>query len=267
MSQLSLSLVPGYLPADDELITPAILRAIARPSVTLSGTIGSASLADGAVTTPKLADGALSADTTGRNKMADGYLTASKLFATQDWSALTLTGSPTITWAGAINFATATFTPPPGMLVQQKYAEDKTLITTSAAIPIDDVAPGPQIGEGVGLPNLSVAITPKAATNILEIEVFLLVSNPSASTQVVALFQTTAADPNSAVAVSLISLTAAFSAPLLLRHRMVSATVAATTFSVRVGTNAGTLNINGVSGAHVFQPISAARIYVKEISA
>lgn len=79
MSTLSISLVPGALPADGEQITNSTLRAIARPTITLTGTIGTATVDDGAITTVKLADLALSADATGRAKMADGYTNAAKL--------------------------------------------------------------------------------------------------------------------------------------------------------------------------------------------
>ena len=76
---LSITLVPGALPQDDEVITNSILRSIARPTVTLAGSIGAATIGDGAVTTAKIADGALTADATGRAKMEDGYVTAAKL--------------------------------------------------------------------------------------------------------------------------------------------------------------------------------------------
>jgi hypothetical protein len=79
MSTLSISLVPGALPADGDEITNAILRAIARPTIQLNGSVGTATIDDGSVTTAKMADGALSADTTGRAKMADAFVTAAKL--------------------------------------------------------------------------------------------------------------------------------------------------------------------------------------------
>ena len=79
MSTLSISLVPGALPEDGDQITNEVLRSIARPTVQLTGSIGTASVDDGAVTTAKLADGVLSADATGRAKMADGFTTAAKL--------------------------------------------------------------------------------------------------------------------------------------------------------------------------------------------
>jgi hypothetical protein len=78
---LTITLTPGALPEDGDTITNATLRAIAQPTVDLEGDIGSASIADGSVTTPKLADGVLTADVTGRAKMEDGYVNAAKIEA------------------------------------------------------------------------------------------------------------------------------------------------------------------------------------------
>lgn len=76
---LTISLTPGALPADGDLITNATLRSIAQPTVALEGSIGTASLSDGSVTTAKLAANVLTADTTGRGKMADGFVDTAKL--------------------------------------------------------------------------------------------------------------------------------------------------------------------------------------------
>ena len=105
MSTLSINLTPGYLPADGELIDNSILRQIARPTVQLDGTIGAASIADGGVTTAKLADGVLTADATGRAKMVDGFVTAAKINATQDWTGKTLSGTPTVNTCNGVGSA------------------------------------------------------------------------------------------------------------------------------------------------------------------
>lgn len=47
--------------------------------VAVGGTVVTADIADGAVTTPKLASNALSADVSGRSKMQDGFVTSAKL--------------------------------------------------------------------------------------------------------------------------------------------------------------------------------------------
>lgn len=266
---LSISLTPGYLPTDGELIDNSILRLIARPSITLTGSIGSATISDGAVTTAKLADGALSADTTGRNKMADAFLTAAKLAASQDWSALTLTGAPSISWTGgmtltgAVNFSGATFTPPAGMLTQQVHTSLASASTITATIPVDNTIP--QNSEGTEL--ITLAITPKSATNILEIEVVipLSVAVGGTGTVVAALFQDTTAD-GLAVA-QFLFINTGQTENLRIHHRMVAGTTSATTFKVRVGTTTGTITINGAAGATLFGGISAVRMFIKEITA
>lgn len=267
MSTLSLNLVPGALPADGELITNAILRAIARPTITLEGEIGAASITDGAVTTAKLADGALSADTTGRAKMADAFVTAAKLASSLDLSGKTLSGNPSVTLTGTVNFSSATFTPPAGFLIQQAHNSVVAASTIAAAtpggtIPFDDTVP--QNNEGTEL--LTQAITPKSASSILEITFEIPYScNTSGTTQAAALFQDSTA---SALGVTWGSLgTNAGINVLRLTHRMVAGTTSSTTFKVRVGTNAGTLTINGQAGSRQFGGILAARLIIHEISA
>ena len=76
---LSIALTPGYVFKDGDILTPALLRLIAQPTVLLNGSIGTIAITDGSVTTVKLADGALAATTQGRGKMADGFLTLSKI--------------------------------------------------------------------------------------------------------------------------------------------------------------------------------------------
>lgn len=263
MSTLSLNLVPGYLPTDGELIDNAILRLLARPTITLEGSIGAASIADGAVTTAKLADGALSADTTGRAKMADEYLTAAKLNATQDWSGKTLSGNPTVAWTGTINFNAATFTPPPGFIVQQATAVSTSASTTTANIPLDDTIP--QNTEGTELTALQTTITPKSATNLLEIEVEVPTgsNNTASQTHILALFQDSTANARAATFAAVNTL----GAPVVLRliYRMVAGTTSATTFKVRVGVSAGTATINGITGARIFGGVLAARVIIREI--
>lgn len=277
---LSINVVPGYLPGDDELITPAILRALARPNITLVGSIGSASLADGSVTTAKLADGVLSADVTGRNKMADKYVTAAKLADTQDWSGKTLSGNPSVTWTGVLDFSGATVSAAPGSLVQQLYASTVLLSTlttggvgtgdlsgaTSGSIPVDDTIP--QSGEGAQL--FSLAITPKKTTNILEFEVYIpaaLTSLGAGGNMQAALFQDATAN---ALAVAIVNTAQdGFDQgqTIMLRHRMVAGTTSATTFKIRVGVSTNNMTINGSAGSRQFGGINAARFFIKEIAA
>lgn len=73
---LTIKLTPGYIYQDNELDTAAKRNLAANPTIALEGSISTLAIADGSVTTPKLIDGVLSADATGRAKMQDGFLSA-----------------------------------------------------------------------------------------------------------------------------------------------------------------------------------------------
>lgn len=78
MSTISVSLVPGYqFPTDGSVaVTYALLNQLGTPTINLTGAIGTLALADGSVTTAKLADNALAASATGRGKLQDGFFSA-----------------------------------------------------------------------------------------------------------------------------------------------------------------------------------------------
>lgn len=111
---LTITVTPGALPQDGDVITNATLRAIANPTVDLEGSIGSSSIADGSVTTAKLADTALSANTTGRAKMEDGFVTAAKIEASAVTTVAILDAAVTpaklteATWTGTGQYAADT---------------------------------------------------------------------------------------------------------------------------------------------------------------
>jgi hypothetical protein len=262
MSTLSIALTPGYLPTDGELIDNAILRLIARPTIALEGSIGAASIADGAVTTVKLADGVLTADTTGRAKMADEYLTAAKLNATQDWSGKTLSGNPTVTWTGALDFSGATFVPPPGMQRQSLSTSTTTATAITATIPLDDTIP--QNTEGTEI--LTLAITPKATTSVLEIEACIDVGFSSGgSVGVLALFQDSTANALATAHACIDAVGAG--TQVILRHRLTAGSVSATTFKIRAGTTAGTMTLNGSGSSRVFGGIGRSWLIIREVAA
>jgi hypothetical protein len=73
---LTIQQTPGYVFTDGEVVTTAKLNELGNPTLDLEGSVSTLAIADGSVTTPKLADGVLSADSAGRGKMADGFLSA-----------------------------------------------------------------------------------------------------------------------------------------------------------------------------------------------
>lgn len=73
---LTISLTAGYTFTDGEIVTNDKLNLMGNPTINLEGSISSVSVADGSITTAKLAANALSADATGRGKMAAGYFSA-----------------------------------------------------------------------------------------------------------------------------------------------------------------------------------------------
>lgn len=260
---LSISLVPGYLPAEDELIDNAILRLIARPTVTLIGSIGSATLSDGSVTTAKIADGALSADATGRAKMADEFLTAAKLNATQDWTGKTLSGTPTVTWSGAVNFSGATFTPPPGYCRQLVRTSDATYRTITTTIPLDNTTPAS--GEGTQI--MTASITPVSATNLIRVRVIVPFEVSNQGVAVLSLL-------NGTTCVAATSMGSGNALPvagmMVLEYIVAAGGTSAITFNVNVGSSNGasyTVYVNGNSGGALFNGLMKSTMTLEEITA
>lgn len=259
---LTFLVIPGKVFGADETVTIAKLNQLGAPTIQVLDDDITFIVADGSITTVKLADGVLSADVAGWAKMADEYVTAAKLAAALNLTGKTLTGNPTVTWTGAINFSGAVFTPPAGHLIQQVYNAVTTASTLSSTIPFDDTIPQNTEGSEV----LTQTITPKSATSILEIQVEIPYYVSSTITaQVVALFQDSTANALAATWAAVGS-NEGYNV-LRLTHRMVSGTTSATTFKVRVGTSGGTVTINGQAGSRLLGGVMAARLFIKEISA
>lgn len=75
---LTITITPGIVLVAGQRVSIADLNALANPTVELEGSIGTASIGDGSVTLAKLAVGILSADSAGRSRMADGFMTTAK---------------------------------------------------------------------------------------------------------------------------------------------------------------------------------------------
>jgi hypothetical protein len=167
---------------------------------------------------------------------------------------------------GAINTAgavgnTAVIT---GMPVQTVDTVSAAANTGTTVLPYDDTVP--QITEGNEF--MTLAITPKSATNKLVIEatVFASFNQTGNNNLVIALFQDLTAG---ALAANALTLTGQdFVEILNLRHVMVAGTTSVTTFKIRVGCpNAGTVTFNGAGGNRLFGAITKSSIQIVEYKA
>lgn len=151
-----------------------------------------------------------------------------------------------------------------GMPVQVVSTTSNAVTTGTGTIPSDDTIP--QNTEGNEF--MTLAITPKSATNILVIEVnAMLSSNIGAFTLLIgALFQDTTANALAAAATD--SAGSSVYKMLPLRHTMVAGTTSATTFKFRAGSSAaGTTTFNGVGGARRFGDIVKSSVVITEYKA
>jgi len=153
---------------------------------------------------------------------------------------------------------------PQSVLIQRLEATPYTTQgSDSSAFPLDGTIP--QIGEGGG-PYLSRVITPTKTTSRLVIEVSMVLGSDSGNTTTMALFQDATGN---ALAATLHGWQGSgYLATVTLRHEMLANTTAATTFTVRLGNNTGSVYINRSAGqATLYGGILAGRMSVSEYSA
>ena len=232
-----------------------------------SWTLALAGVADGAITTPKLIDGVLSADAAGRLKMAAAFLMASHLnkdaVSGQTAKTLLADADRLLGWSSAddaLRYFAGNVVVPPGSVVQTQSGTYTLNTDITTVIPFDNTIP--QIGEGTQL--ISVAITPRYADSLIEciISGFGRTNGPNAIVlpvffdSITDAFHTHAVFSDSTVT-SNCSFTAVLHAPL---------TAAAHTYSLRAGpATAGTLRMNGTTTGMLFGGVARVQLVVKEI--
>jgi hypothetical protein len=147
-----------------------------------------------------------------------------------------------------------------GRMVQVVNTQSGALVTGNTILPYDDTIP--QKTEGVEL--MTCAITPTSATNKLKIQVCVQLAHSDSGTLVAALFQDAAAD---ALAASVVHQeTDEREGIISFDYYMTAGTVIETTFKVRGGSSsAGTITLNGVSGARKLGGVMASSITITEI--
>lgn len=149
-----------------------------------------------------------------------------------------------------------------GAVLQVVNTQTGAMSTGSTTIPNDDTIP--QSTEGFEV--MQLAITPKASTNKLRIDVVVNVASAASGNVIAALFQNSTA--NALAAVSEYTATTNGNIRLVFSHFMTAGTTSATTFKVRVGcNNVGTVTFNGASGARLYGGVMASSITITEISA
>jgi hypothetical protein len=132
--------------------------------------------------------------------------------------------------------------------------------TTAAVIPFDDTIP--QITEGAEF--MSLAITPKDASNILYIETNMGLATSNTDYSTVALFKDSGAS-----AISAIGLISYEPRLTYFKYAMVAGTTSAITFSVRSGTAGGNIlymNSN-YTGTRLYGGVGFSSITITEVSA
>lgn len=150
---------------------------------------------------------------------------------------------------------------PSGSCVQRVYTNTTAVATGTTTIPNDDTIPQNTEGDQY----MSQAITPKATTNELEIEVVILLSSSIApAVMSVALFQDTTANAIAAVSETMSTNTLA-PHTIKLKYNMPAGTTSSTTFKVRAGAHsAGTTTFNGFNSTRMFGAITKSNIVIKE---
>lgn len=150
----------------------------------------------------------------------------------------------------------------PGFPVQVVSTGFSAVATGTTIIPQDDTIP--QITEGTEF--MTLAVTPKSATNILVIRASLFLSGSATAFYIAALFQDATASALAATGTTQGS--ANYTANVVLEHTMTAGTTSSTTFRVRAGLQtAGTMTFNGTSSARLYGAIPKSSIIITEYKA
>ena len=149
-----------------------------------------------------------------------------------------------------------------GAIIAFSYAQSGTMTTGSTTIPQDTSIPQNNEGDEY----ITLAHTPKSATNLLEIEVTVFVStSATGAVMTAALFQDSTADALAAGSNFLDTASQYSSRPITFRYVMVAGTTSSTTFKVRAGAHsAGTTTYNGVAGANRYGTTIKSSIVIRE---
>lgn len=147
-----------------------------------------------------------------------------------------------------------------GFPVQMKFTSTAALVTCSTLIPFDDTIP--QSSEGTEV--LTLAITPKSATNYLVIEYSGFGYNTNQVATTAALFKDSDA---AAVAAGSTYIPNTWSGQILVRYRVLAGSTTERTYKIRCGPAAGTHYINGGAAVRRFGGVAATSLLITEYKA
>ena len=211
-----------------------------------------AGVADGETVTYAIRDGANSEIGRGVYTTSGTTLTrASILESTNGGAAINCSGSQEV-------FITASAEDI--RLVQIANTQTGAVATGTTVIPFDDTIPQNTEGDEY----MTLAITPKSASNILYIDVTVQIAYSVAAWLAVALFQDSTA--NALAAIVGYQTTAGGALTQTFRHKMTAGTTSATTLKVRAGGQvAGTTTFNGQNTGRIYGGVMASSITIAEV--
>lgn len=150
----------------------------------------------------------------------------------------------------------------PGAIVQVPYSSTGAVATGTTQIPSDDTIPQNTEGDEY----MTLAVTPKSASNILRVQGSGFLANSAQSTAACALFRDTTA--NALAAGVEYQGGNALPCRLEIDYRVVATSITATTFKWRGGYGgAGTTTFNGVGGARLYGGVLNSFIRIEEVMA
>jgi hypothetical protein len=146
-------------------------------------------------------------------------------------------------------------------IIQQVHTQIGAVATGTTVLPNDDTIPQNTEGDQY----MTLAVTPKSATNILVIEAVIHLANSAVVNMAAALFQDSTAGALASAKAFIDTVNG--NVALSFRHRMTSGTTSETTFKVRAGgSSAGTTTFNGGGGARLHGGVMASSITITEVA-
>lgn len=147
-----------------------------------------------------------------------------------------------------------------GVVVQVVGTNFSALATGTTVIPFDDTIPQSTEGDQY----MTQAITPKATTNVLYIEVTAFLASSIATNMQGALFQDSTA--NALTAIDHYQATSGGPVSLKINYTMIAGTTSATTFKLRAGADGvGTTTFNGTGGARRYGGVAGSSMKITEV--